>query len=173
MSPLLSTREAFAIKLALSTDEARAWERADADARRKLLPSIAARELRTPAVLAAARAWSSPRSLETADWWASARELCVLLAGIEKKTADPLLAPAREALAKNPGLPDSGRYFRYVGYKGGSEPGVLNMSWLLTRASDGQSRILVATLGSSDGRIDLDRAIYAATAARDALGRSK
>jgi hypothetical protein len=47
--------------------------------------------------------------------------------------ADRRAAPARAILAINPGVELDRKAWTYVGYKGGGEPGVLNMTWLLGR----------------------------------------
>ncbi|HEY5219044.1 MAG TPA: hypothetical protein VIJ16_04505, partial [Gemmatimonadaceae bacterium] len=46
-----------------------------------------------------------------------------------------MTAPARAILAVNPGLNLSGGEWTYVGYKGGSEPGVLDLTLLLWHRS--------------------------------------
>ena len=40
-------------------------------------------------------------------------------------------APMRGVLAVNPGIPSAQKGRRWVGFKGGSEPGVINLSFLL------------------------------------------
>src|SRR3546814_3183673 len=47
-------------------------------------------------------------------------------------------AEARRILGLNPGIPaDAASHWAYVGYKGGSEPGVLDMTLLLHAKSGG------------------------------------
>lgn len=41
-----------------------------------------------------------------------------------------------DILAKNNGIEVDQATWPYVGFKGGSEPGVLNLTWLLRRADD-------------------------------------
>jgi hypothetical protein len=49
-----------------------------------------------------------------------------------------------DVLSKNPGLPIDAKVWPYIGFKGGSEPGVVNMTYLLRRDDD---RWFVVSLG--------------------------
>ncbi len=71
----------------------------------------------------------------------------------------------------NPGVQLDPATFSYVGYKGGSEPGVLTLGWLLRRASD--NAWVVVTLGFADTAqpIDENLALYYALAAVHEAGR--
>ena len=42
----------------------------------------------------------------------------------------PATAPVLDVLAINPGIADATGAFAYIGYKGGSEPGVLNLTYV-------------------------------------------
>ena len=53
-------------------------------------------------------------------------------------------------LAKNPGLPLDATVWPYIGYKGGSEPGVLDMTFLLRRADD-KWFVVTATANTDEG----------------------
>jgi hypothetical protein len=75
--------------------------------------------------------------------------------------AQPGLAPVGHALAINPGVPLDAATWPYVGYKGGSEPGVLTLNWLLQRA-DG--RWFVVSLGWNDPAKAIDEATAVALA---------
>ena len=53
--------------------------------------------------------------------------------------ARPRAEPGRHCrliLALNPGLPIDPLAFPYIGFKGGSEPGVLNLAWLVRDSSE-------------------------------------
>jgi hypothetical protein len=56
-------------------------------------------------------------------------------------------APVASILAANPGLPDVEHAFSYVGFKGGEEPGITHVSFVLQRARDGKW-VLVAVIRS-------------------------
>lgn len=69
----------------------------------------------------------SPFGVDKIEWFASPADLCRLMSYFaEKKDAKAL-----EILALNPGLNIPRENLVYAGYKGGSEPGVLSMTWLL------------------------------------------
>ncbi|MEO5769752.1 MAG: hypothetical protein ABIS92_15470, partial [Polyangia bacterium] len=78
--------------------------------------------------------------------------------------------PVRDILAANPGIGDASGAFSYIGFKGGSEPGVLNVTWLLRRRVD--QKWLFLTMGFNDPtrEVDEDTAVYLAAAARGLLG---
>jgi hypothetical protein len=46
-------------------------------------------------------------------------------------------APLREVLSTNPGVAVDKELWTWVGFKGGSEPGVMNLTWLLRHAGGG------------------------------------
>jgi hypothetical protein len=83
---------------------------------------------------------SGPRALDI-EWFASPADLARLFAHM-RATADP---EAFEIMAINPSAtPAILANWDYIGFKGGSEPGVLNLTWLLT---DKAGRDWVLTLG--------------------------
>ena len=119
--PVLTTREAFAIK----ADPARtaAWGVANLAARRRMLadPAIARAAL-DPAMFG-----DTPVAIDTVEWFASPRDMGRLL-----KTLCDADAATRAILAVNPGTePPIRARFGYVGFKGGSEPGVIAANFLV------------------------------------------
>ncbi len=83
----------------------------------------------------------------------------------------PATKDVYDVLRINPGFVDHAGSFSYIGMKGGSEPGVLDMTWLLQRKRD--NKWLFLTLGWNDTAhpIDEAKAVYLATAARAIIGR--
>ncbi len=73
-----------------------------------------------------------PFEINRIEWPASPQDLCNLMDYFRKKNDDAALGIMRI----NPGLNAPKDKFDYVGYKGGSEPGVLNMTWLLKTKKD-------------------------------------
>jgi len=70
------------------------------------------------------------------EWFASTADLCRAMDWLRTRTegeSNRRAAPARAILAINPGIEFDRKAWTYVGYKGGGEPGVLNMTWLLGR----------------------------------------
>jgi hypothetical protein len=149
--PLLSTRELFLFKLALSPDEVTAYLKLSASKRRAYLDkTLAGRK----ASLDGAAAWKEPRHIEDLEWFASANDLCNVMAVLSQRArSKPETAPLLDVLAKNPGMPISKETWPFVGFKGGSEPGVLNLSWLLRR-DDGRWFVLIMGFNDPKGAVE-------------------
>jgi len=125
--PLLSTLEMAALKTgpAAALD---AWRAADEAGRRRQLAALDATA--DPARIDISRFSGNPLGLDV-EWYASAADLVRTMDWL-RRHGD---ASAHDILAINSGLGPVANGFAYVGYKGGSEPGVLNLSWLVrTRA---------------------------------------
>lgn len=75
--------------------------------------------------------------ISSLEWFASARDLCHAMNYLRLSTeAEPMLK-GREILSINPGISRSlANEFAYVGYKGGSEPGVENLTYMLRGKND-------------------------------------
>lgn len=153
--PFLSTREMFTIKLALTGENVQRYIDADTQERRRQLAEEIV--LLEPA-LAQANGWTSPRYIDTIEWFASAEDLCRAVATLHELAEQPGLKPVHDILALNPGIAFDPGTWTYIGYKGGSEPGVLNLTWLLQRA-DGRWFVLTAGLNDPDRNIDLNGAL--------------
>lgn len=72
----------------------------------------------------------SPFGVDKIEWFASPADLCRLADWLRREGGERAL----ELLALNTGLPLPEGDFSYAGYKGGSEAGVLSMTWLLRTA---------------------------------------
>ncbi|HEY8040014.1 MAG TPA: serine hydrolase [Polyangiaceae bacterium] len=167
--PFLSTREMFTLKLLATPDERSAYVAADVAHKRKLLEAYGQRDL-APA-MAQAAGWTRPVMIDAIEWPASAEDVCRVMIDLHARADAPATAPIGAILSINPGIPDEKKLYRYVGFKGGSEPGVLNLSWLLQRARDGKWLFLSVGFNDTKSAIDESRAIAAATTARDFLGQ--
>lgn len=128
--PLLSTREAFALKNPENRGILERYIRADEAERRRLLPELGQAPLPSPTL------FTGGPVVPEVEWFFSARELCRLIEGV----ADlPLMAI-------NPG-PVRPKSWRRIAYKGGSEPGVLNLTAFLS-SNQGHRYCVVATWNS-------------------------
>jgi beta-lactamase class A len=114
--PFLSTREMFIVKAKTGEPLLTRWRAGDEAARRKLVDEMKSAPL--PPVESVS---SSPTALDV-EWFYTTGELCALMA----KVAD------LPAMHINPGVVDPKRWDA-VAYKGGSEPGVLNMTTLVRK----------------------------------------
>jgi hypothetical protein len=111
----------------VSDADAAAYLAADVPARRTFLAGLAGQ---APS-LADATQWVTPRRVDEIEWFASPTELCRLMAALDVRSAAPGLEPLAEVLSRNPGLPIDAAAFPYIAFKGGSEPGVLTLTWLV------------------------------------------
>ena len=124
-------RELFLFRLALPPDEIAKYLALKASPRRAYLDGPLAKRAAT---MAGAAEWKTARHIEDLQWFASTRDLCGAMARLrDRAQAVPAIL---DVLAINPGLPLSPRTWKYIGFKGGSEPGVLAGTWLLRRDDD-------------------------------------
>jgi hypothetical protein len=160
--PFLSTREMFGIKLVMDEKARKRFIGGDEAKRRRMADEARALDL-APAMNAVAT-WTAPRHIETIEWFASPEELCHEASALRAYT-DPAV---RRVLSVNPGIPDETGQWAWIGFKGGSEPGVLNLSWILER-SDGRAWFLSVGFNDPAAPLDEAAAISAAAAARSFL----
>ncbi|MEE4206773.1 MAG: serine hydrolase [Erythrobacter sp.] len=123
-TPFLTTRELFLLK---GGDPARlaAYRAGGPEERRAILARLVGEEIGSEALASAFG--GSPVALDV-EWLASAEDLRSLFRYMFER-ADPR---GFETIAINKGIPEAvAEKWARVGYKGGSEPGVLNLTWLL------------------------------------------
>jgi beta-lactamase class A len=154
--PFLSTREAFALKLGDPAILSR-WKAADEAGRRALLAQL---DRVDAAALDPSRLGGRPAEIATVEWFASPDDLVRTLDWL-RRSGD---RTALDLLAINPGLgPALAREFDYFGFKGGSEPGVLNLSFLLKARS---GRWIAVSATWNDATKALDEARFVALMSR-------
>jgi beta-lactamase class A len=121
--PFLSTLEVAAIKTA-PAPALNLWRQADEAGRRRLLADYAQTDAGRIDI---ARFAGNPLNLDI-EWLASASDMVRTMDWLRRNGDDT----ARAILAINPGLPQGMRgELAYIASKGGSEPGVLNLTWLV------------------------------------------
>ncbi|HEY0710516.1 MAG TPA: serine hydrolase [Polyangia bacterium] len=169
--PFLTTRELFTLKLALSPAERQLYIATSASDRRQQLEGVIANTPVPPDLEARVAAWTAPRDVDTLEWFATTADICRAYTTFATKFDVTAAAPAIRALALNPGLPVDRNTFSYVGYKGGSEPGVLTFSWLLRRRSDNAWRVVTIMASDTARGIPLFTTAYFAQAAVTFAGR--
>jgi len=130
--PFLTTREFTVLKVS-RTNYAQHYIETDAPAQRKLLATVGRAKLPK---ITDPFGWPSPRFVETIEWFASPADLGRAMVWLRNAMSRPGLEPLRSILSANPGLPFDRYAWPYVGFKGGGEPGVLSMTWLLRRLDD-------------------------------------
>lgn len=154
--PFLTTRELFVLK-ASSPAIIAAWQSGRAAGQAAVEATFATENPTLNEVNAAFA--HGPKALDI-EWFASPADLASLLAHM-RRTADPA---AFDIMAINPSATPAIRAnWDYIGYKGGSEPGVMNLTWLL-RDTAGRDHVL--TLGWNNPAAALDEGKLQAVAQR-------
>lgn len=140
-TPLLMTREFFAFKISVDPADIDDYlDAPDAEQRRFLEQNVAPIRLNEFYW----GDWTAPRRIDSVEWFATPRELCRLLAKLDKMAEQPELAPIRDILALNRGGFPEPSVFPYAGFKSGYEAGVFDLTWLVA-CRDGRSFVVTAT----------------------------
>ena len=91
-----------------------------------------------------------PRFIDDLEWFASANDIARAMIDLRARQSEPAMA----AMAINNGLgPSAAADWTYLGYKGGSELGVLSMSLLGQRKSDGKWFVVTASWNNPDAAV--------------------
>jgi len=144
--PFLKTREMFLLK-AGPEGRLRTYLHGDAELRRQILEGIKDSTLAQSDVEAA---FSGAPIALAVEWFASARDITNLMKHLRDTGDKETFA----IMAINPSMPlEVKNKWTYAGYKGGSEPGVLNLSWFLTD-DDGRDHVLILSWRNDDLRFD-------------------
>ena len=163
--PLLSTLDMFKLKGVDGGALGRRWRTLDERGRRALLAGdVAAAPLSAidPQVFSRGK----PVMLDV-EWFASPADLIRTMDWIRRHTESGPAAEARAILAINPGVgPAQAGRWGYVGYKGGSEPGVIEMTFLLQTKS-GAWYAMAAAWNDPAAPVDEARLIALASRAVD------
>ncbi len=139
--PFLSTREMFVLKSPGLESLAKRYLAAPLAGRRALLAEIARvprREVRPD--------WRRPRYVDRLEWFFSTDALCRVML--------PLKDLPVFRVSSGPASP---RRWRRIAYKGGSEPGVRNVTLALQHRRTGRWACLSLTWNRTDARLDLPR----------------
>jgi beta-lactamase class A len=146
-TPFPSTREISVLKLALPAAEVERYLKLPEAARRDYLDrTLAAR----PPGLDLTASWTTARRIDKLEWFASAEDLCRVMAALWTRAQDPRAARVLDILAKGSGMPIDPKVWPYAGFKGGSEPGVLNVTHLLRR-DDGKWFVVTLGFNAAEG----------------------
>jgi beta-lactamase class A len=122
--PFLATMEMFKLKGGPDKELATKYL-ASADRKKFVneeLPKIKKEDVST---------WSAPLLIDKIEWFASAKDLCNVMNWLRANSENEKGNRVRNILSINPGLSVSKVKWNYIGYKGGSEPGVMSMTYLL------------------------------------------
>jgi hypothetical protein len=147
--PLLTTVEAFALKGNNFNDLRPLFIRGNDAAQRKLIEDNQHRL--TLANVDGVSFTAGPRFIDSLEWFATPNDIARVMADLRARQSKTLLA----AMAINNGVgPVAAADWTYLGYKGGSENGVLSMSLLGQRKSDGKWLVVTASWNNPDANVD-------------------
>lgn len=147
--PLLTTVEAFALKGNNFSDLRPLFIKGDDPAQRKLIEANEARL--TLANVDGVSFTAGPRFIESLEWFASPDDIALLMVDLRARQSKTLL----DAMAINNGVgPVAAADWSYLGYKGGSENGVLSMSLLGQRKNDDKWFVVTASWNNPDANIE-------------------
>ena len=167
--PLLSTREFALLKLAVPTEQLDAYLAAPVAERRRIL----ADEIDTMplSVFDTLPEQTAPAEIERAEWFFSREDLCRAMAALQAMSEQTGLMPVTEILSLETQIPFDPEIWPYVGFKGGSEMGVLSGAWLMERA-DGRRFVYTVALNDPSAPLDMAAAIAVMEAGRDLLAQT-
>jgi beta-lactamase class A len=148
MIPLLSTQAVTGLKMPANAPLRDRFLAADDAAQTKLLAEAGDR-LRLKNLDLSVYT-GGPNQIDTIEWFASPADIARLLEMLDRE-GDPV---TRAILKINPGIPPvNARRWDYLGYKGGSEPGIMGMSFLL-RSKTGERYVVSALVNNPAADID-------------------
>ena len=145
--PLLSTRNLFQLKAtAEPTPLLATYAAAGQGGRRKIIAKLDTNRAPLRLGKGGVGIWSKPREIERVEWFASPSDLVRAVAELGRLSARPGLSQLNGILGKNPGVRIGPEWTR-VAFKGGSEPGVLSLTWRLVRMV---GRVFALSMAASD-----------------------
>ncbi len=167
--PFLGTQEMFKLKLAVEPAVREQYIASSVEERRKML--LPAGEIgQVEVTLMNAAMWLKPIVIDQVEWFASAQEMLVVMADLHRLEQQEGCAPVGFALRINPGISLDRKNWQSVGFKGGSEPGVINLTFLLER-QDGRWFALSLGWNNTENPVIEAQAVTLAAAAVKILGK--
>lgn len=147
--PLLTTVEAFALKGNNFADLRPRFIASDDKAQRRMIEDN--RDRLVLKNVDGVSFTAGPRFIDSLEWFASPNDIARVMIDLRARRSKTLLA----AMAINNGVgPVAAADWTYLGYKGGSENGVLSMSLLGQRKSDGKWFVVTASWNNPAANVD-------------------
>jgi beta-lactamase class A len=150
--PYLATLEAFKLKW---LDGGRLGDRYigldDAGQRKMLGSEVLAADI-TP-LMAMKTPPTTPSRIDTLEWFFAPADQIRVMDWLRRNTEGAKGADARAVLSKNSGIAIDKAQYGWVGFKGGSEPGVMNLTFLL-QGSDGNWYAAAASWNDTSKPVD-------------------
>jgi hypothetical protein len=165
--PFLSTGEMFRLKALGDGSAAEKFLALDAKGRRAFLDgelaTVPLDEHRLNGELMA-----KPSHLDTIEWFASAADMCRAMDWLRKATESGKAADLRGILSINAGIENARDEYAWMGFKGGSETGVINLTFLLRAKSDAWYALSAGWNDENDA-VDQDKFVGLVSRALDLL----
>ena len=163
--PFLTTRELFTLKWGIPAESAAAYASASTEQREVILSEL------TAPLPGVAEFVNEPRFIDSIEWFASPSEMIAAHVWLDRYRTTPGFEPLDAILGDNPGVPLDPALWPDTAFKGGSEPGVLFLGWLL-HDPDGR-RVGVIVSARNDSAVLDENAIAAVGAGIIDLTTSK
>lgn len=151
--PFLSTLEMFRLKGEPGGTSARAYL-SQTTAQRRAFLKEAVSQINKDTISFPAQ----PSYIDSIEWFASAADLCRVMNWIRLNSESEPGMAARDILSINLGLAIPKDKWKYAGYKGGSESGVMNMTYLL-QSSAGDWYALSASWNNPKAPVDQSKLV--------------
>lgn len=158
--PFMNTMELTALKVGPASGLATQWLQVDEAGRRQILEQVS--DI-VPADIPLAE-FVDPVMPDEIGWFASPADMCRALVALYE-TGEPV----DKILTINPGLPGEENDFEAIAFKGGSEPGLVAMNWLVERA-DGRRFVVAGSVVNPDEAFDELEVTLLFGAVRDLVG---
>ncbi|GGC57150.1 serine hydrolase [Hoyosella rhizosphaerae] len=159
--PLLTTRDMFILKAVDYPSLADEFVGLDADQRRDFLATTLSETQLPP--LSEAQDWTTPRHIDSIEWFGSAEDVCAAYVGLSQRDSEMV----DRALSQNDGGIGLDREeFPTVWFKGGSEPGILALSYLVETPEGDR---FVISINTRDERADITDSRVTTTDVQEAL----
>lgn len=153
--PLLTLRQMFALKLAPDDAVSIDYARSNADGRAAMLAPDG--DLATPEVKwDELETWNTPRLTGEVGYFCSARDLAGIFGDVRRLEQSAGLEQIAEGLRHDPGFEVDRGTWQSIAHKGGREPGVVSLAWLLKR-DDGRWFTLAAIWNNQEQPVDGER----------------
>lgn len=124
--PFLKTKEMFAARAAFKKEDYTKYANAN---RKERLAMLKKADKGPQKIMNSLKNWDKPRNIADLEWYATPQEVCRLKFWLNKSPDHTI----KETLAINAPFAQENNSYLYSGYKGGSEPGVLEMAYLLKK----------------------------------------
>ena len=147
--PFMTTRDMFTLKFTRNGKPAEVYASATEEQRRDMLRTMTA-----SVPLDSIQFVEEPILPDKVEWFATTADLCRAMDWLRRRSKDAAARPLLGVLGINEGVDINADAWTTIGYKGGSETGVLNMTYLLER-KDGRWFALSMSWLNTDAAVDL------------------